>query len=143
MKSSFTTCFIRLKVLPSEDSILDYDIKSLIHFHESLIRILNSKLHSSKEKTPRIVFQNSGEMKRGFEELSMLTGLFFLLQNIFKSREFDVVQTVRLLQCDLCGFFSRFVSVNCNLFGFMIKVYQLQDLVCLKNGILSKILNFK
>ena len=98
------------KSLKSPNDMLINGLSSqLIYFTNSLIKLVDAKISSSNESVVRIFFQTK-ETDSALRELDIISSLFFILQNILKSREFDIVQTVRLLQNCFRGFFSNLVS---------------------------------
>jgi len=94
------------------NTVLNYERNLLIRFICSIVKILDIRLNKAEDdRTQRILFQaNENPNVSGENELASHVALFFILTNIFKSREFDVVQTVRLLQNNYHLFFSTFVS---------------------------------
>lgn len=109
-KLSFSTIYILMRnIQRPEDTLITCDKSQIIKFTSSLIKVLNAKITSSNDSISRVIFQIN-ESTHSFGDLGNFIALFFILQNIFKSREFDIVQTVRLLQSGFQGFFTTFVS---------------------------------
>lgn len=96
-----------------DDTVLNTQRTPLVRFICSLVKILDVRISKSDMNTkPRIIFQaNESPGKCSENELATHAALFFMLKNVFKSREFDIVQTVRLLQNSHHLLFSSFVSI--------------------------------